>query len=492
MHASKRRHMIDEKIGVVSELYLPVGKMGAIYLRMLEMLEPHLIRKFWRSHPYQHGGQKVSECDLYRILWNPFLQISESYYQRIFNALEKFLYENGLGIEEFTNESFQRLKIGSYFGSENMIAWMEEILSELHQSAQPRRTILKILENGSSMAYPGSWCKVLSETREMDYLRVIQGFAPKPDFKSVMQYDANNFAFGMIKNLPNMFSMPAFEEAGFLSDGRSPQQVFWEETRIENDVFLINDEPFGKIVHFHKFIQPYIPPATVSKLGIPDWPVILMDQSYSCPIRNRLVAQSGTVLHAPLYLIEIKFLLEPFAKSKPPEGNYLNLLIQGLSGENNKFMSELGPRHEHLVSLASDSTILSLDEDRQALYSGGGRIFLGAPALILQKILEDNANPGSRFYEFRWFKFDSRIFPNPKQSNIELRLRRMKEKLEQVDLGLDFHLPGNGRLEVTVHKKFRMEVASSNPDMEAKPLVRSSLNVSGAIYPPESYRNGQS
>jgi hypothetical protein len=156
-----------------------------------------------------------------------------------------------------------------------------------------------------------------------------------------------------------------------------------------------------------------------------------MDEDYMCPQRQRIVLRSGCVYDAPIYLARFRFRGESPLGTYPKPEAYLDRIVAGMLQPLDEEWAPLTHAHRKLIEAAERKLAFEYHADSQALQLNGKTLLSGTPAMIMRKILLAYSS-GQSVFDYRSFKYDSRIFSNPKATNFEVRLSRLRAKLAEV------------------------------------------------------------
>jgi hypothetical protein len=181
----------------------------------------------------------------------------------------------------------------------------------------------------------------------------------------------------------------------------------------------------------------------------PDREIILMESDFHCPIRGIKVLIKGCVYDAPLFLARIGFPRRSPADGGGMNRDFLANILEAFSLKETPEWLVLNGRFKELLGKAQANLIFEYRRSSQLMLVNDQTLISGVPAMILRKILAQWQKGQTRF-DFRAFKHDPEIFPDPKRANFETRWLRLQEKLQAEVPELKVEKSGKGEFILSV------------------------------------------
>ena len=255
---------------------------------------------------------------------------------------------------------------------------------------------------------------------------------------------------------PNLFGLPAFDEAVIRSDSRDPLSMLPQgAAREEGHLLVVDGKPAGRKIGFMDWSRGQGHVWDGPKP--PNRPVILMDLDYFCPLRNRVLLHAGCVYRAPGYIVSIRFAKDPPGdRSLRPEG-FLDQVVANLRENTNQEFRETRARHQSLLRECNAGLRLNFGRSCRILRLNEQVLCSGVSASILAKMIAVFLKEGRNRFDYREFKYDPALFHDPKRTSFETHLARLESKLSKSTAGVSIVRTDRGRIELKVHGNIELQ-----------------------------------
>jgi hypothetical protein len=210
---------------------------------------------------------------------------------------------------------------------------------------------------------------------------------------------------------------------------------------VEGREFFIDSVRCGRVVKFSEWaLRENL---HFEGTPIPDRDVILMEQDFHCPVRKSVVMVTGCVYDAPLNMVRLQYPHNTDLKEFGASTVYLQHVVSQMTREEFKEWKCLEASYGKLLAAAEEKLFFEYRSESQSIFLNGKTLISGVPAKILRKILVAQGN-GQASFDFRSFKYDPAIFPNPEDSGFETRWNRLQEKLHETTPYVRLEKSGKG------------------------------------------------
>jgi hypothetical protein len=109
----------------------------------------------------------------------------------------------------------------------------------------------------------------------------------------------------------------------------------------------------------------------------------------------------------------------------------------------------------------------SYNAREQSMYIDGECIVRGVPAVILRNCLREYCRSGRQHFTFREFKRDPQLISHPKNTGFEVRLRRLRERLEVSHSPIQIQTQGRGQFALRVHRVLVLDELSETAELRS-------------------------
>lgn len=398
--------------------------LKALYGAMLQVLPPARVAAYWESHPLQLEGRTLAGAELLSRLWEEEKRVSPLYFWEIFNSLEDLLIENGIHLDQFLPLFLRGAKRSSPVSLKFFLTCLNPILSLFMGKGEPGRLIVELLTIGFRFTSPGSIFKSVCDRSEKDATRFFLYYLPNAS--RLKGYRGCELNCGVAQSMiytPSLLGLPPFSEMTVLCDGRNPFDLLEEGSgRIENGTFCIGSGKYGVTMLLNRFLKDQ---------GIPDSPdlggeteVVLMEKDYFCPRRKRTIFLQGTVWRTPYYMFRAAY---PRSRNSPSD--LVKHIFDRVSAGKLDPWLDIEPLHSGLLEKSKREYRIVFHSRDESVSINGDHFIKGVPARILRKILILSRGARRFDFEYRVFKRDPEVCPNPKDSHFEIRLQRLSHQL---------------------------------------------------------------
>jgi hypothetical protein len=206
----------------------------------------------------------------------------------------------------------------------------------------------------------------------------------------------------------------------------------------------------GRRIDFEEFIRLH--GLDLSDYEVPGKRCVLMEEDYRCPQRGRIVLHAGCAYDTPVYLQSIRH------KTKVQrDAKVLAHIVEDLEDEEIPLAHAVRGRHEAALASARETVRLVWHPEDESVSCNGETLVKGVPAKILKALVQIYLGEGRHSFEYREFKRDFEISLGQKNSNFEVRLYRLIERLQEKCPALSIVKVGRGRFELRTRCKLEFE-----------------------------------
>ncbi len=435
---------IQETITTIGE------RLKYIYCGTLKDLSFEQVFPFWIEVYNDYFQESFSSQEFFESLWSGTLEPPFYTVFSILNQLEYFLIKQNLNPVDFIQNTLPSLSKGLIISSERVLLLSNSYLSEFFDSKDLHGTILKVFSNlALSNEIQRETChRLLCHKIEGDHGIAIMmySFLEQPkDSQRFPPYDFELWTGSQIQSVVGFFSLPPFDQLNMLADYRLISDIVPDHQVQYKDGKLFLDGKYcgREVTLYEKF---FLQRSELIDAGISDCTVLLAEENYFCPLRNRIVIHKDCVYGAPLYLYQLVY---NHKFERPP--NFLSIVISALQEQRSELWLTLRQRHEFLVSKALRCLNVEYNSEDESISINGVHFISGVPAKILKKILSINCKTERTEFQYREFTKDMSIVNDPLNPNFVVRLTRLTKALENEypEMRISKIAPGRIRLELS-------------------------------------------
>ena len=428
----------------------------ALHGALLQQVGVDATRIFWSDHPLVRDTGAVTPAELAHHVWQEEAFTSVAWTMGVANDLEPFLIERGVCFETFLETTRRFANHGSFVQSRHVLSWLSPILVALFRFGDPYRLLLHAAKLATAKLSPGVVCALVPWRRRgaveaptarfgslwLTYPGLAEGRIPPWDFTTLTGRQ--------IQVSPRMFGLPPFDPMVVLSDARRPESIPWKVPCATTDGrFFVDAVPHGRVMPFSHFLREV--GYELERYDRIDPDVVVIDRDYVCPSRGRVVLSAGCAYGAPGYLTRLGW-----SAKRPRVHNPLaHLLEQG-----GREYAEIHERLEalQLAYLDAVTTVIPVvfSAADESLHVAGRYVCRGISARILRECLRISRDEARQEFTFRELKRKRELVSHPKNTGLEIRLRRLRAALSAADCGLALAPTGRGRFALVCSSKLRL------------------------------------
>jgi hypothetical protein len=420
----------------------------AFYRALLSEMEPSEIAEYFEKVPLVLDGRTLHGPDLYKLLWSEKAMVSCAWEYATDHYLERFLIEKGRDPAKVLAKKLWLNNQSAYIPGKVLLTWFYPKVESLFHGIDTRDTLYGLITVFSEKYLPGHVHRRVKRWEAGGWVHSVLVFIPDPSFAGILDWDYEFIAGPQILNAPAAFNLPRFEELGMIADCRHPQDVLWEkdaDARVDAGVFRIRGEVQGKQASFRAFCAER--EIDLDKYRPPDFPVVVMDRDYVCPIRKRIVLHAGAAYGAPLYLGRISHRKLDLERN----GGLFDHLIKDIEREESVQPDALEGRHRAMLAFAAGKASFVYHEADESITLNGGHFTKNIPAKILKYLLAAHQKDGKAEFEYRELKRQFEISLGQKNANFEVRFARLSEKLKSECPTVAVEKTGRGKFALIVN-----------------------------------------
>lgn len=425
-------------------------RLKYIYSGTLKDLSLEQAYQFWMEIYTGYFKEKFSIQQFFDSLWNATIEPPFYNVFSILNQLDFYLIKHNIDPVKFVQNTLLSLSKGLIVSSERVLLLSNSYLADFFDSKDLHGTILKVFSNLAlhSELQRETCHRLLNHRTEgnQGIAMMMYCFSDQKNGKDRFPaYDFELWTGSQIQSVVRFFSLPPFDELTMLADYRTISDVIIDgEVQFSDGKAFVNGQYFGREISFYeKFVHQC---AEFADAGISDCTVLLAEQDYFCPVRNRIVVHKNCVYGAPFYLYQLRY---NHQFERP--ANFLTLVISALQEQRSELWLHLKQKHEQIVSKALLKLKVEYNHADESISINGVHFISGVPAKILKKILNINSRTKRVEFQYREFTKDSSIVNDPLNPNFVVRLTRLTKALENAypELQILKIAPGRLKLEIS-------------------------------------------
>jgi len=419
----------------------------ALYRALLSEFPPETVREYFAIVPLEIGGRKISEPELFELLWKPKAKIPTCWDIATDNEIETFAIRKGKDFSHIMRKVLWLNNNATVMPGKVLLSWFYPKLESLADSLDSRDICFALLTLHNENWIPGLYHRRVKKWIEGDWVHSVVVFILDRGHKEYVDWDMEAIGGPQVMALPCALGMPPFEKFGMLADTRLPDHIVWrpEDRPAWNGEGLeIHGQPYGRRIRF----LDYCAQASfdLSKFDPPDVEVIEISRDYFCPIRQRVVLHAGCIYAAPFFIHTISH-----RKIRHQGKAMLSNLIGDLVREEETEEDVLACRHQALLATLSSRAEFRYFVADESLTLNGKHFTKGIPAKIMKGLIEAYIKEGKREFEYRDFKRRFEISLGQKNANFEVRFTRLAEKLKSECPTVAVEKTGRGKFALIVN-----------------------------------------
>lgn len=420
----------------------------SLYLVMLMDLPLEWVGEFWSQHPLTMPEGTLSGTDLLRFLWKNGRQVPVFWDCEIANAVEPFFVAKDKLDINFTQRMLYRNNSGTYVPGKKILNWFYPLMSTAFNVVDARDMVFKLITVFAEKVWRGHLHRRIKRVEEKGWVNSFLAYIPDRTYQNLVEFNFDYLAGEQTKSSPKILGLEPFEEIDYYADIRPVHRVLWTgEVEIRGSLIFIDGEEYGRKATFYEFLRAH--DLDVSEYNAPDAEIFLISKDYRCPLRKRTVVYSGCAYGAPLYIMRVRH-----EKKRIKEKNLLGPLVADTAVEDDFSETELEKKHLELLARLEAKADFTYHVADQAISLNGKHFLKNVPAKILKHIVLAYSRDGKREFEYRDFKREFEISFGQKNSNFEIRLLRLMDKLEKENTGLKIERTERGSF--TLHAKAKV------------------------------------
>ncbi len=409
-------------------------------------------RAFWERYPLTVRGIQLDPIALVAFLEDNANRCPMSWYSELMNGLGPFLHAREIDIAVFARSLLVHANRGSFVSAKSILSLASPFLSLLFRMGDPHRLFVHMGRFTSRTFLPElifeelAWYAPASTDRRailaVGFAALWQGLVPP--------WDAPHFTALLLREMPRSLGVAPYAAVETLADAR-PLASIVDPMRVEQsgDLWLLEGKPVGRTISFDAFCDRL--GVSTRRLGTPSREVVVLERACSAPGVGML--RVGSCYGAPLYLFELRWRLE----RQGVHSALRHIVDEALHGH--EAADDMRARALQRAYARSELPV------RRAIYVASDTTFYfddlcvarGVPALILRNCLREHLAKGRTEFAFREFKRQRELVSHPKSTGFEVRLRRLRERLDAVGAPVRIRSTGRGRFALDVYAQVEFE-----------------------------------
>lgn len=427
-----------EKGTTVKPPYIRNDFLSFIYRSMLDEFSKQEMREFFHRFEGDAACGSATGKAFYDLINDPKTILPYDFVINVLNSLETFFVSKNHQIKRFLQGNLVNYRTGSPVSTNFSIYMILPFLGALLTKGDPRVTFLKNIHLANERIRPGTLQKTVRLTKSENGYAALLVFAHDPSFSYTKEmFDGELFIALTMQYSLTRFGMEPLDGYKMLTDASSAEMRF-EPGRASRSggLFFIDGRPYGKIQDFREFlIQKDIP--VPRELQVPTRDVVVMDEDFYCPVRERVVLHNACAYGAPLYSYEVFF--------KPSEKK--ERLLKKLSTEL-RFepeISALGKKlHHEFLEYVDDAHRFKYSKETMSIYLNDRYITQGVQAGILYQMISTVTQQNRFVFSHKEFTDRRDLISAPENPGFVTRLNRVSQKLSKLDSGIRIKKTGRG------------------------------------------------
>jgi len=419
----------------------------ACYRALLSEFEPREITEYFETVPLVIDGRTIKGPELYKLLWSEKGKITTGWDYGTDNHLERFLLEKGREPNKVMAKMLWLNNQSTHIPGKVLMTWFYPKLESFFDSIDTRDMVFSIIAIFTESWLPGHVHRRVKRWEDGEWIKSVLVFIADTSFEDILDWDYEFIGGPQVLNAPVMVGLPLFEAFGMIADSRRPESVLWEsdaDPRLEEGIFTIRGQVYGRQASFHAFCADR--EIDISKYAPPDFPVVVMDRDYVCPIRKRIVLYAGAAYGAPLYLAWVSHRKLKMER----KGGLFDHLIKDIEREELVQKDALESRHQAMLAYAAGKASFVYHATDESITLNGEHFTKNVPAKILKYLLETHQREGKAEFEYRELKRQFEISLGQKNANFEVRFTRLAEKLKSECPTVAVEKTGRGKFALIV------------------------------------------
>jgi hypothetical protein len=433
---------------------IPSDFMRAMHRALLLNCGIEATHEFWAARPLVVDGVALGPVEVARHLARDDQRVPLSWACDSMNALEEFLVEREVPFVGFVDSMLLHANRGSFVSSRLMLLAFGPLLAVLFRLTDPHHLFFRMFTLGGGKFFPGLlFDEVVVENLKPDDRRAIVLFGFRALWEGLVSgWDGDVFGAHLLRQMPMSLGLQPFAQMLPLSDARSAFGIAGHSSRtsVQGDQFLIDGEVFGQLMRFDAYCATR--GIQLRDHGQPNSDVVVMTRSYTCPRRRRIVLNAGCAYGAPFYLLEARWRLQ----ADRIHTVFQHFIHEALTGSSSAeavraamLEVEFGAAHELEI-------VCTFRADDESVSVGAQHVCQGVPAKILLACLRAHVGDGRTHFAFREFKRDRALISSSKNTGFETRLRRLRDALENANVGIRIESTGRGRFALRHQGRIRL------------------------------------
>ncbi len=371
--------------------------------------------------------------------------ISQEYLIHLYTIIEKQLQEWNYPLHNFMEKLFSYKKGFSILPNQEILKLMEPHLYTIFNGTDFHAFVLQMATLINNKTIPQSSMQIMTTKERQEKIESYMS----------LSYDSNNpthyllnidmWRCEQIRLAPQALNLPPFENVTTIADCQPIEELF-SQLSYREDKLLVAGEEIGYKTTFGDFLATQqLTLSSDSHLGYEG--VILFE---NVKLASGDVLKKGCFYGAPLYLI--KAIYTPQEKS--PHRFLRNLMQTTTAQEEELFLKE----HHKLLKQSKkevQSVSITYDNEYEKLYIDNKLFARSMPAKILFHFCK-NYKKKKTTYTYQELLLSDFLNFNSLQPNINVRIQRLKEKLNKRYSQLEIDFSGKGELTFACHAPIRV------------------------------------
>jgi hypothetical protein len=305
---------------------------------------------------------------------------------------------------------------------------------------------------------------VLYKQSRAGVMRYVTAADIRNDDGTVAALDFASYLLAPSRATPCYFERPSLRSAFIVADQRSLGAILWPENgyEIADEVLRINGRPYGRRMSYSAFLHSH--PCGLDAARIPldgDPSVVVMEKSFRCPVRKRVILRAGQAVQAPRWLVVYDLPRTPLSLEEA-ERHHDDMLGYAL-GERTGGLKRLEELNDAFLVYLRDREHAEVvyHESRDAVTVGGRQVVRSIPARLLRKMLQEYERNGKTCFEYWELMNDDWVIPNKHAHHLTRRLDRLADTLKKKTDLFVLRRPRRGWVTLEVRRPFVLRVRNT-------------------------------
>jgi hypothetical protein len=423
--------------------------LKSLYLSMLVCCPPSTVMDFWTDVLRKHPLPGITSLrDFILVIYAPDQRVPLSFHHHALREAEAFFEQRKMNVQEFFKVFNSNDVLSLVYDPVKLLGWIKPFIGFLYHIRDVRVLILKILDRLSAAFYEQKTHRLVYHHKGDEFHECLTLLSWDHKFHFRIPYGADYWTQSILQVMPVPLGLEPFEHIGIVADSRLPWEIYPQLKLQEHpEGYTLDGEWIALWVKMHEMDF-----WNKGRVGLHHWAGNIRVLRWQKKLESYSRLQVGVCYGAPFTLFRLKF----YKRKKVHGENAVSSLLDWQEGSLKKhtqleanhkeFLLYCSKRYEYQFLLADDSCLVN-----------GEYLVRGVPARILKYVLSEYLEKGQVRFEHKAVRKQPELFLDPRNPNLEARLQRLMEKLEQKDCGIRLVKSTRGSFSVSVTGRIQIK-----------------------------------